>query len=201
MTLPGQNFRPELGQFDTRQAESYAWSNVASPVCRDNFDRTFAFSGVVPIGATQVMASFGIVLYAGDIISNIAFRSGTVGAGTPTNWWFALYNPLPTAALMAQTADQLTAAWAANTTIDLPLTTPQTIPSTGLYYAAIMVKATTPPNMNGSAFAAASVAMSGGLVTGQGVKGQTSGSGLTTTAPATIATPSLLNGVAYVVCH
>lgn len=147
---------------------------------------------------TQVMYSFAIPLVAGDVISQITFRSGNTAAGTPTNWWFALYSSAATPALLAQTADQTTGAWAANTTKTLALATSQTITTTGVYYVAVMMKATTPNNLVG--VTALSAGDNGALITSQKVLAQTSGSALTTTAPATIATPTTVIDRAYAIC-
>ncbi|MES2211209.1 MAG: hypothetical protein V4515_13675 [Chloroflexota bacterium] len=141
---------------------------------------------------TQVMTSVPIKLAAGDIITNISFVSGATAAGTPTNWWFALYSSAATPALLAQTADQLTGAWAAFTVQTKALATAQTISSTGIYWAAIMVKATTVPTLLGSLGVKP-------IVTGERNLSQSSGAALTTTAPATIATPTVKNFVPYVV--
>jgi hypothetical protein len=137
---------------------------------------------------TQVMASVAVVLFAGDVITSIAFRSGATPAGTPTNWWFALYDDSATPALMAQTADQTTTAWGANTTMQVALATPQSIKRTAVYYAAVMVKATTPPSLLGQSLFDGT--MSTGLVTGQKQLARTSGAALTATAPTTIASPT-----------
>jgi hypothetical protein len=147
---------------------------------------------------TQVMLSVSVPALAGDLITNISFQSGATAAGTPTNWWFALYDPSGT--LIAQTADQLTAAWAANTKQTLALTMggvaqPQLVKVSGIHYAAIMVKATTPPSLVGiSTF---HVGLSTGFVTGQKALAQTSGAALTGTAPATIATPTAVANRPY----
>jgi hypothetical protein len=142
--------------------------------------------------ATGVMTSVPIYLQAGDIITNLSFRSGATAAGTPTAWWFALYSSAATPALLAQTADQTTTAWAANTTMTKALATAQTITATGIYWAAINVTATTPPTLLGCAVAPA-------IVTGERNLSQSSGSALTTTAPSTIATPTAKNFSPYVV--
>lgn len=145
---------------------------------------------------TQVMASVAVPFIAGDVITNIAFRSGATAAGTPTNWWFALYDLAGN--LLNQSADQLTAAWAANTTKTLALALPQTIRFNGIGYAAVMVKATTPPSLVGQTTFDAT--MSTGLVTGQKILAQTSGSSLVAAAPATIATPTATVNRYYAVC-
>jgi hypothetical protein len=146
---------------------------------------------------TQVMSSVAVPFLAGDIVTSIAFRSGATAAGTPTNWWFALYDNLGN--YLMQTADQLTAAWAANTTKPLALLAPQTIRFSGVGYAAVMVKATTPPSLLGQSMF--DLTMSTGLVTGQKILAQTSGSGLTTTAPATIASPTATLLRYYAACY
>lgn len=147
---------------------------------------------------TQVMTSVAIPLRAGDVVTNITFKSGATAADTPTNWWFALYSTASTPALIAQTADQLTAAWAANTAKTVALATAYTVTATGIYFVSVMVKATTPPSLLGANVALAGAAAA--ILTGQGVLARTSGSSLTTTAPATIATPTTIATVplAYV---
>lgn len=135
---------------------------------------------------TQVMSSVGVPLESGNVVTSLSFVSGATPAGTPTNWWFALYSP--DGVLLAQSADQLTAAWAANTVKTLALARPIIAPTPGLYYAGIMVKATTPPSLVGRTLQNAVVAGNMGL--GALILTQTSGSALTTTAPSTIATPT-----------
>jgi hypothetical protein len=155
---------------------------------RENFDAGDQSTDVAAALTTQIMTSVPIFLEVGDRITSISTLSGATAAGTPTNWWFALYDTAATAALIAQTADQLTAAWAADTIKTLALSTPYTVTSTGIHYVGIMVKATTVNSL--ICRVAGRVAANGALLTGYKVKGQTSGSSLTTTAPATIATPT-----------
>lgn len=142
--------------------------------------------------ATGVMTSVPIHLAAGEVVTNISVRSGATAAGTPTNYWFALYSNAATPALLAQTADQTSTAWAANTTKTLALATAQTITVTGIYWVGIMVAATTPPTLIGSCATAP-------IVTGERNLSQSSGSALTATAPPTIATPTNKTFAPYVV--
>ena len=165
-------------------------------LARYNLDRRHCTSDTAAL-TTQVMTSVAVNLQAGDLISKIAFLSGATAAGTPTNWWFALYDTA--GALLAQTADQTTGAWAADTVKDLSLATAQTITTSGVYYASIMVKATTPPTLVGATLGRA--AISTGLLSTDKVLSRTSGSSLTTTAPATIATPTAIAAVPLCVCH
>lgn len=148
---------------------------------------------------TQVMTAVALPLSAGDVVSKLCFKSGATPAGTPTNWWFALYDVSAVPVLIGQTADQLTAAWAADTAKDLSLVTPFTAPAAGLYYATVMVKATTPPSLIGVTLGRASAA-SGFLSTDKIIAG-TSGSALTTTAPATLAALTAIAACPRVVAH
>lgn len=150
--------------------------------------------------ATGVMTSVALFLRAGDVVTNLTFKSGATAADTPLNWWFALYGPVvgaTAAPLLAQTADQATTAWAANTVMTKALATAQTITATGMYYAAIMMKATTPVTLLGASVALAGA--SAAWLTGEAVLAQTSGTTLTTTAPSTIASPTAVATVARVV--
>jgi hypothetical protein len=148
------------------------------------------FSDQAAALVTQVMTSVAMVFNAGDVVTNLTFVGGATAAGTPTNWWVALYSAGATPALMAQSADQTSAAWAADAVKTLPLLTPQLITAPGVYYAGIMMKATTAVSLmcvnNGRA------GINGAVISGMKPLSQSSGSALTAAAPATIATPTTL---------
>lgn len=148
-----------------------------------NIDRNTSMSNLAAL-TTQIMLSTALPLVKGTTVTNLTFVSATTAAGTPTNWWFALYSPEGN--LIAQTADQTTAAWASATAKTLALTTPHTTTATGVYRAAIMVKATTVPSLAGITLL--NTAIAGAVVTGVQIASRTSGSALTTTAPATLST-------------
>ncbi|MHA4776068.1 hypothetical protein L1085_016350 [Streptomyces sp. MSC1_001] len=136
-----------------------------------------------------VMTSVPIYLADGDTISNLTFISAGTAAGTPTNAFVALYSGA--GALLAQSADQLTAAWAADTAKTIALASSVKISRSGIYYAAISVTASTVPTLVGTVGAKP-------VLTGEGNLAQTSGSSLTGTAPATIATPAFKRTVPLV---
>jgi hypothetical protein len=140
---------------------------------KSNLERRYLTSNLSAL-TTQVMLAAALPLEAGDVVTNLTFVSGATAAGTPTNWWFALYSSAATPALIAQTADQTSTAWAANTAKTVALSAPYTVLTAGVYYAAIMVKAATPPTLAGVALENAAAA--GALVTGQAILAQTSGS-------------------------
>lgn len=163
---------------------------------RSNIPRWDANSDTAVL-TTAVMSSYAIPVYAGDVITSLTFLSGATAAGTPVNWWFALYNDAATPVLLSQSADQTSTAWAADTAMTLALAAPQT--NTGdhtVWFASVMVKATTPPSLVGVNLGRAG--MSTGPKSTQKVLARTSGSALTTTAPATIATATSIVGLAYV---
>lgn len=191
----------QLGGYNRNVRDALAHYSTADPASPDTFfrrnlPRTGLYDSAGDTGqvalTTQVMTSVPIYLYAGDVITNISARSGATAADTPTNYFFALYSKASTPALLAQTADQTTTAWAANTTKTVALATAQTITESGIYWVGIMVKATAVPTLLGAIAAPA-------IATGERNLSQSSGSSLTDTAPATIATPTAKQFVPYVV--
>lgn len=163
---------------------------------RANMSRRQAVTNASAL-TTAVMLSTALYLYEGDVVTNLTFLTGGTAAGTPTNYWFALYSNAATPALLSQSADQTSTAWAANTALTLALGTAQTITTSGVYYAAIMVKASTPPTLAGVSVENAAAA--GALIANQKVLAQTSGSSLAATAPSTIATPTTVATVPLVI--
>lgn len=93
------------------------------------------------VAASGTLFLQSIYLTAGQLISNITIISATTAAGTPTNYFFALYDG--TRNKLAESANQTTTAWAANTAKTLAMTTPYRIPTSGLYYIGFMMTATT----------------------------------------------------------
>lgn len=185
--------RDELSLASDQARQALAGVDPVSAFYRSNMRRLDATADTGAL-TTQVMTSVPVYLRRGDVVTNISFRSGGTAAGTPTNYWFALYSNAATPALLGQTADQLTAAWAATSNKTLALASPVTIQTDGVYWVAIMVKATTVPTLVGVSTTAAA-----GIVTGEKNLAQTSGSALTTTAPATIASPTAAATVPLVI--
>jgi len=180
---------------DTLAGDQSALNGSPTGVFRANLRRTECGGNLAAL-TTQVMTASALYLEAGDVVTNLTFCSGTTAASVPTNWWFALYSTAATPVLLGQTADQATAAWAANTAKTVALAAPYTATVTGIHYAAVMVKATTPPTLLGAALHAPAA---GAVVTGQKVLAATSGAALTDTAPATLAAPATVGTVPYVV--
>ena len=151
-----------------------AWLWAGSPnggIVAENYERSSISADLAAL-TTQVMLSVGVPLQAGETITSLSFLSGATAAGTPTNYWAALYDTA--GVLMAQSADALAAAWAADTAKTFTLSTVVAASVSGIYYAA------------------------GVIAAGQKVLAQTSGSALVGTAPGTIATPTTVVNVPYV---
>lgn len=189
--LYGGNVRDALGAAYGTMAPSSPSTFYRATQPRVGLYDSASDTGSVAL-TTQVMTSVPLLLAAGDVVTNLTFVSGATAAGTPTNWWFALYDTSATPALLYQTADQTSTAWAAFTAKTVALSTAYTATKTGIYWAAIMVKATTVPTLLGS------IAVPP-VVTGERKLAQTSGSSLTATAPSTIATPTVANFAPYCV--
>lgn len=177
------------GLYDRNPRDLIGWQKASDPASPDTFYR----QNLPRVGLTDsagdtnhvaladtVMTSVAIPLVATDKITSITFFGGNTAIGTPAHWWFALYDNAGTPALLGQSADQVDAAWAANTHKTLALASPVTISKTGIYWAAIMVDATSVNTLLG--------AMTAPAVTALGDKdvAVTSGTALAATAPATI---------------
>ncbi|MBN1174560.1 MAG: hypothetical protein JXA67_20495 [Micromonosporaceae bacterium] len=173
-----------------QHAERFPGIDVSTDFYRANMSRLQAVSNATVL-TTQVMSSVPLYLRAGETVTSLTFASATTAAGTPTNWWFALYDP--SGNLLGQTADQATAAWAANTAKTLDLATPVVVTAAGWHRAACMVKATTPPTLAGVALHNAVEAAA--IITGELPLSATSGSALTDTAPDPIGTLTAIAGV------
>ena len=158
--------------------------------------RLDATVATVAVAASGVEYCIGVPLQAGEIVSNITFVTGGTAAATPTAGYACLRSP--SGALLAQTADFGSTARAANTAFTVALATPQVISEPGLYYIGLSFTAGTVPTMNGKTVGNAVVA--GALGLGAKVLAQTHGSSVGATAPATIATPTTVANLAYMVC-
>ncbi|WP_329564666.1 hypothetical protein [Kitasatospora sp. NBC_01266] len=165
-----------------------AWLLAGMPagLSRENFGRMQVLADSAAL-TSGVMLATALPLYAGDLVSSLTFHSGSVAAASPTNWWFALFDDSATPQFLAQSVDQGSAAWAANTAVTLPMSAQQQIVRNGIYYAALMVKAATPPSILGLATLTGGVV---GYTAADKLLTSNSGSTLAGTAPGTIASPA-----------
>jgi hypothetical protein len=109
-------------------------------------------ANVAALATTQIFNQL-IYIPGGTIVTSVTFWSATQAASAPTHYAFGLYNYSASApTLIGTTADQTSTAWAANTMLTLPLTGgPFTITTSGLYYVAIGMTATTAVSLKGMA--------------------------------------------------
>lgn len=107
-------------------------------ICTET-NTTMAASGTLNMQA--------IYLKAGWLVSNITLCSATTAANTPTNYRFGLFDSARVK--LAESANQTTTAWAANTVKTLAMGTPYRVPTSGLYYIGYYMTATTVPTLKG----------------------------------------------------
>lgn len=141
--------------------------------------------------ATGVLTTVPIYLQAGDTVTSLSFVAGATAGATMTHWFLALYDTSAVPALLAQTADQTSGAIAAGAVKTVALTAPVHITKGGVYRVGIMVAASTVPSLLGAVGSPA-------VLTGEPVLAEASGSGITTTAPATVASPAAQRAVPLV---
>lgn len=84
---------------------------------------------------------YAVYLAAGQTVTSITFVSGTQAAVNPVNQHFSLYSSA--LAKLAATADDTSTAWNANSPKTLALSPAYLVPTSGLYYVGIVMKADT----------------------------------------------------------
>jgi hypothetical protein len=129
---------------------------------------------------TQTLVA--VPMLKGDVMTSITFFAGATALGTPTHWWFSLYDSALNK--VGQTADQVAAAWAANTAKTLPLAGgPFTAALSGVYYVGICCVGAVTPSLRAANVQHSIVNLG---IAGQAPLGVDSGAGLTNVAPAAI---------------
>lgn len=183
--LPGENLvLDSTGSWHHHDANGADYAYSLSPT--GNLGLTGTLAETMPrqtcpevnttMAASGTLNLQAIYLQAGMLVSNITLCSATTAAGTPTNYFFALYDGSRN--LRAQSANQTTTAWAANTIKTLAMTTPYRVPTSGVYYIGYFMTATTVPTMKGG------TARTGGqLALGAPIVAGPSTTGLTTALP------------------
>jgi hypothetical protein len=145
------------------------------------------------VGATGVMLTAALPVTQGSVLTKVTMAVGATAASTPTHGFVALYGPGATVQpLLVQSADQLTTAMAANTFYTWSFTTPYTAPTTDVYYVGISFTGTTIPTLLGKAqgLNATNIIAFLAAFTTAAPLAQTSGTALGGVAPATVATPT-----------
>lgn len=172
-------------------------SNVAQPdvPARSNLELPIGNLADGALAASGVLAAVPIPVDWGTTISAVTLLTGATAASGPTHQFAAIYSGIGTPALLAQSADGLTAAIAAKTAITYTLQSPQTIlqaqaPNGFIYAGVAITVGTTMPT-------AVTLAAPAGInyqwnSNGPVFLSLSAGSALAGTAAATIASPAAL---------
>jgi hypothetical protein len=169
--LVGMTDEP-LGSCSNYSLASHLAESIPRNICTET-------NSVVPT-ASGTMFMQAIYLPAGITATNVSWHSATTAAGTPTNNIIGLYSGAR--AKLAETANQTTAAWAANTLKTIPFATPYAVTTSGIYYIGFMMTATTIITSKGN------TAITNGALAAQApILHGASDAGLTTSIPANAA--------------
>jgi hypothetical protein len=154
------------------------------------------------IAASGAMLTVAVPMFQGSVLTKVTFAVGATAASTPTHSFVALYGPGATVQpLLTQSADGLTTAAAANTLVTVSFATAYTTPTTDVYYVGISYTGTAAPSLLGKA-AGLNATQIIAVLAGQTTRpplAQTSGSALNGTAPTTVATPTNVLTIPWVV--
>ena len=113
----------------------------------ESIPRYITGTNLAAIIQNQRLSVVQVFLTAGQIVTDISFASQTTAGATLVNQVFGLYDIAGNR--LAVTNDDGATAWPATTVKTLTLTAPYTVPTTGYYYAAFLVNATTVPTLTG----------------------------------------------------
>lgn len=186
--LAGENLvYTETGEWNHHDAQGALYS--ASNLSTDIYSQAYGVTGTLAESMPRIVAGVNlaaltsgtlflqaIYLRAGTTVTNVGFCSGTTASATPTNGFHALYDINRN--LLAQSANQTTTVWAANTVRFLAMTTPYKVTTSGLYYAGVLTVATTVNSLAGI-----TAAGNAGLRTSAPIISGNSTTALTTTLP------------------
>lgn len=190
-----------LGRYPRNVADSpvFDWPYNALPgVDRDNFVRSNIpiWSCTSDLAATGTGVAIGsrLFLRKGDLVSHLTFVSGATAAATLTHWAHGLFDE--DGNKLAQSADQTSGAWAANTAKKLALASVVEITDDGWYIAATTTTASTVQTLIGCA---PIVTATASVHTGSLAPGFTFGTGLDGTFAATTGTLTAVAKVPLVI--
>lgn len=190
----GAQLPKALGANDSRLSDSRR--NRVSEVWRrtgaiaETQSRTMRQGTTTPLVSGRLSVFGGIVLPANQVITSITFRSSTTAVGTPTNQWAALLDI--NLGVLRKSTDVTTAAWAASTEKTFTLATTYTPTAEEPVYVALMVAATTVPNLMGFDTIDGAGSLAAPAIAGNANTGLTTPASLTT-----VSALSAASGLAY----
>jgi hypothetical protein len=123
-----------------------AWGNAGVSESLPIWSGIANTTGLLSTGRVLLMP---IWYEAGTVVNSITFLSGSTALSAGTNQWFALADS--SYLTLAKSADDTSTAWGSNTLKTLNMSSPAsyTIPTSGVYFHAINVTATTVPTLKG----------------------------------------------------
>jgi hypothetical protein len=155
----------------------------------------WAVGGNIAIAATGVELSVAVPLDFGDTVGAIQFLTATTAAVSPTAGYVVLRDPA--GAKLVQSADFGSTARAANTKYKVALTSTYVVTTPGMYYIGVSFTAGTIPTLAG--IVTHNALSSGALDFSAVILSQSHGSAVGAVAPATIATPTTVKDIPYLV--
>jgi hypothetical protein len=150
------------------------------------------------IGASGLVTSVAVYLPKGLVVTSIGHMAATTGYTSGTHEWAAIYDTQATPALIGQSTDVTSGTtWAAYTMIKHTLATAYQVPTSGVYYLSLSVTGTSPTLLSQD-MVSLTAATGASYQTGAYNLACTHGSAVAGTAPATLATPTVLRYVPWV---
>ena len=177
--------------------QSKALAGTTTPLLAETVPLWAATANTTAL-STGVMTSTAIYLSKGTVVTKLGWFSGTTAESVPAHAWAALYDTSATPALIGQSTDDTSHTWAARTLKTFTLATPYTVATNGVYYASLMLAATVPTLQTTAATSNALINTGANYGTGAFDRCVTSGSSLTTTAPATVTSTTVVTTIPYV---
>lgn len=147
----------------------------------------WAGGGNIAAPTSAVITGSYVWLPKGFVVNRIAIYTRTTAGATLTHRWAAIWTPASTA-LGRQSTDNTGATMGANTLFEFALSSTYTVPASDYYPIGVCIVGTTMPSISGLTLGLAGRAQPG--LTGPTLPfcAWTSGSALTATAPASVAT-------------
>ena len=159
-----------------------------------------ASADTAAIAASGTAVAVAVPVEIGDVVSRITVLVGATAAGTPTNAFAAVYSGIAVPALLSQSvssgAGVVNASGAFTFVLATPVTATYASAPTGFLYVSLVFAATVTPSV-ATTLVAAAVGYKA-FPNSPLFLAATHGTGLSTAAPATIATPTTISTVPVV---
>jgi len=137
------------------QAQALGFGSSVGSSVAETMPRMFVTGSFTP--ATGAIRTTAVYLYAGQVISNITFSTGSTAGASVTGTWAGLFTSnagYTQFTLVAATAQQSLTSMNATTMFTWPIatiaagsSTTYTVPTTGIYYIGACITATTVPSL------------------------------------------------------